>query len=502
MEEFDQVLSILKESQDFIKIKTNIDINKSLHFKDMLIIADLFNIKTNENSTYEDIIHSFFITKELNYISLFSEKLYDENKSKLNSDNFLTILYDCFNSKINQLNKDYPLMIYELITLYKKFNLNNLHSHEIKFLKYISREKLFKSLDKINKPFTLSYQIINYACCKNLNLPIFFSDFAKKIFKFCEFSILRNKTYTDNYEAFSLAAVILSLRYFYGLNDLPYLTDLRKFDFSTNRIFEEKKFQKILDLFEDISIKDKIYKYYKELPSILEIIEILILRIKKEEKNICLWEADDFKKFSAGEYKEKFVNYINLSFYPKFENNSCVRNINELEKRINKQIYKTLSFKDDCESNNRKISNLSVNQNEFKTNLDSVKINFSENFIKKIKEKNLKNYENLKEENNLNEKNNNKLNLFNNFLKEEFEYYEMISKKNKNNKNKNMKINIPLPCDTVVRFNKKAFKFEGMVPPTSELMIYYLFSRLYKIEVQVLRKCMKVLEKVIDENFK
>jgi len=557
IEEHDQVLTMLSKAHEYIKQKTGILIDETVSFKNMLILAELFGIKINENATYEDIIHSFFITKELNYRNLYSEKTYDENKSNLTSDNFLILLYECFNHKINSFNKDFPIMIYELISLYKKFYLN-LHSQETKFLKYLSKEKLFKSLEKIKLPSCLYYNTIDYISTKLLKMPDHFKDFSIKIFKICENAILKHITHIYNHEAFSISIVILSLRYFYGLNDLPYLFDIKKSlsnGLIKSNIFENQKLQEIFSLFDEISSKDKIFKYYNEMPSILEIIDNLFFLIKKEENNTCLWDGIDFKKYLDSEYLYKCIYYNNHNLFPKLDNSSCIKNINELEKKINSKLDFSLNRKDSIHSKNeRKVSlifrkqsiendldmytfenekeskiNKKISEDvDFKLNSSSfekkVSVKFSEKFKNKINLKKNKIYDDnsysnsypLKEKSKfkdeeLNSKNyqlfypfeykyenkNNK-NTLNKFLKEECDFYQMISKKNKKKK----KIAIPLPCDTLVRFNKKAFKFEGIIPPTTELMVYYLFSRYFKIEVQVLRKCIKLLEKAIDEKFK
>jgi len=537
IEEHDQVLTSLKKSQDYIKNKTGIIIDETVSFKNMLILSDLFGIKVNENSTYEDIIHSFFIAKELNYRNLYSENTYDENKSNLNADNFLLLIFECFNNKINIFNKDYPIMICEIISIYKKYYLGNLHLQELKFLKYLSKEKLYKSFEKIKIPNTIYLNIIEYISLKLLKMPSLFKNFSINIFKICEIAIFKNLTHIYNYEAFSISIIVLSLRYIYGLNDLPYLSDIKKAYLNgimNNSIFGDKLFQETFLMVEEISIKDKIFKIYKEMPSILEVVENLINLIKIQENNSSLWEGMDFKKHLLNEVKEKYLYYNNNCLFPKLEKISCVRNINELDKKINSKlnineginidtkimdkkerklslVYRKQSIDMNCdfysiekynEINSEEIKNKKFNDNNYLENTNDSKKNifnvkFSKKFQSKLNKKTIIAYRRNENIDNKESISIRKENL-NKFLKEEFDFYKMIIKKNK----KDRKIAIPLPCDTIIRYNKKAFKFDGIIPPTTELMIYYLFSKQFKIEVQVIRKCIKILEKVIEEKIK
>ena len=72
-----------------------------------------------------------------------------------------------------------------------------------------------------------------------------------------------------------------------------------------------------------------------------------------------------------------------------------------------------------------------------------------------------------------------------------------------NLKKKKMKsCEVPFPCDTYLRFNKKAMKFDGMTPPLSELIIMYYFSKYFKVEYKVLKKCCKIIEGAVENQFK
>lgn len=549
VEEHDQVLANLREAKDYIKLNTGINIDETLTFKNLMILADLFGIRIPESATYEDYIHAFFIKKELNYISLYSEKLFDENKSNLTSDSFLNIFYECFNSNKNAFNQNNPFMIYEITNLYKKFLMNNLHAQEIKFLKYLSKEKVYKGFlqSKISCNKSSITNIIKYISHRILKIPDFFSDFAIRIFNICEIAIEKHINHIYNFEVFAISTVILTLRYFYGLNDLQYFYDFKhsiKNGSLPKKIIEDLKLEKIYNLYDEISKSNKTYLLYNNLPSSLEVINNLIKQIICDERKSSLWDSLDFKRILTSDYKEKFISYNNTCLFHMFENISCLKNMNELENKITYCTQKIKRNNNNIDNNSKitpnnvgKINNLSVlnskiihfNQNDTSNNpLSSLngktnnlkkinnnyKINasvkLSVNFRNKVSKKfSLNSYTNKEfntspiGSNEIKDKIYIQNSNYNNpkitkFLKEELDFYKRLLKKNKINKN----IIIPLPCDTIIKFNKKAFKFSGVTPPTSELIIFYLFSKLFQTEVQVLRKATKILELYLDNKFK
>ena len=63
------------------------------------------------------------------------------------------------------------------------------------------------------------------------------------------------------------------------------------------------------------------------------------------------------------------------------------------------------------------------------------------------------------------------------------------------------KLEVPLPCDNIIKFNRQAYKFGGITPPESELIVYYFFTKYYKIDYKVFRKCNKFIEKFVNEKF-
>ncbi len=87
-------------------------------------------------------------------------------------------------------------------------------------------------------------------------------------------------------------------------------------------------------------------------------------------------------------------------------------------------------------------------------------------------------------------------NDFHSFIQEELEFYNNLNKKNKKS------AVVPFPCDTYVRYHKQAFKFEKVTPPLSELVTLYFFSKLFKVEFKILKKCYKNIEKVVEDKLK
>lgn len=509
VEEYDQVLSNLKKSSDYIKQKTGIVINENLTFKNLLNLADLFNVKFNDDSSYEEIIHNFFTTKELNYISLYSEKTFDEDKSNFNSDNILLILYECFNSKINWFNKEYPITIYDFIGIFKSFNLKELQIQELKYLKYNCRENIFNYLQENKHKINItknSYMDIIKNISYKLNLPEIFLVFTENLLKIFFEEILNQKNLKDiTYEASAIALVIFAIKYFYGLNDLPYLLDIKKsyeskdleFLNDEKEILIEKKLNKFLKIFDKFSTKDKLFKHFEKFPSKLELLENLVSLIIKENQDIFIWHSEEYKKLMTNDYKQKYLNFINKNLFPKLENNSFLRNINELENKIGKFFTEENSF---TNKNINKNLNLNLNEpNDIKETKGKTNFNFSANFNKKIKKYTKSNINKVNELNkNHNNKDTENSNIkINKFLKEEIEYYKMLDKKHSNKSN----ISIPLPCDTLLKYNKMAFKFESVKPPIFEMMIYYLFSKFFNVEVITLRKINKNFDKFV-ENMK
>jgi hypothetical protein len=212
------------------------------------------------------------------------------------------------------------------------------------------------------------------------------------------------------------------------------------------------------------------------MPTLLKLINNLKNKFLEKEKEMIVWEKEDLKKSRSVEYKEKYINYIDKFYMNQVtENNFTDKNIINLENKIKNSIptgYKCkASIECDCECRCR-------------CNSINLKVKFSDKYLKK-RDRLCKSEGKNKE--------------MKTFIKEEIEFYKKLEKKDNNKK-----LEIPLPCDTYVRFDKKGMKFNGIKPPLSESILMLYFSKLFKVEYEVLKKCFKNIEKAIEniEKFK
>jgi hypothetical protein len=268
--------------------------------------------------------------------------------------------------------------------------------------------------------------------------------------------------HTYSLENFLLGIVIYLLKIIYGLNDLPYIITLLQ---------NEKKLQiknktssicydEIFRVFQEKAEKDKLFEFYKNLPSLPNLIQNLKNFHKNDENSKYLWDLADFKRSHTYDYKEKYINFSE-NYLSSIENTFTTNNIYSLEKKIN------LSF------NNY----INYTPNNYKVN-----VKFSNSIMNKRE----------KEEHKIEKKEND----FHSFIQEELEFYNSLNKKNKKS------AVVPFPCDTYVRYNKQAFKFENVTPPLSELVTLYFFSKFFKVEFKTLKKCYKNIEKIMEDKLK
>jgi hypothetical protein len=470
IEEYDQVVASLMMDENLFE-KEGIELNSNISFKSLLKIASILKINVEDNSTFEQVIHQIFVFRNLNLLSLYKEQTFDESKSTLTSDNFLTLIYSIINLnnhtytqlKNSNPNFTFPILLYRDISeIFKNFSLNNLFNNEIKLLKYLNRERLLKLLDSRRKNGPMQIETLFFHICQNiLHLPNFFSKFCIQIFYLVEKQIQKIKNHVYNIENFSLGVIVYCLKLFYGLNDLPYLSLMSQNKENSNF---SNEFETTLELFDNIARRDYLFPVFSLMPSLLKIVENLKNILKQEENVSNLWEHIDLKKPLSGNYKENFVIY-NLNYFSKVENNYTINHINLLEKEIKKM------------KTNEPYTR--VEQDKFQNEKCNLKINFSQKFLNKRKMKNPSGKEVRK------------------FLNEEIEFYNSL-----NNKKKLKSCEVPFPCDTYLRFIKKAMKFDGITPPLSELVIMYYFSKYFKVDYKVLKKCVKIVEGATEIKFK
>lgn len=483
IEEYDQVLQCINEmkevlinqadndetilkdfSSKFIDFLYSDSKLNNISFQDLIKVATLSNVSFLKKDSFEELIHNFFINKELNYASFYSENKFNEQKSKLNADNYLKLVFSIFNS-LN--NFDFLILEKDLINFYKYFNCFNLQDNELKYLKYINKENLLKLCQNVSLKETniiYSYNIV----CTMLNLPNTFTDFCSEIHLAVLNKINNNQNHIYHKDVFILSVIIYAFKLFYGLNDLPYLVEVLK---SVN-VFECEILQQ---RFIEITNKDKIFKYFNELPSFLNLINTLKINLINEKEKYAPVHYREFKKNYSLNYKSKYVNYINNQLYPNKDNLSSIKSITEMEKLINSLVE------------NEKL-NISENLEKMHIDKDLLEHNISNDYDRNLKI-NLKKSEKFTKK--LNKDKNKK--ILNPFIKEEIDFYS------KSKISKNSVVEVPLPCDTYVQFTKKAFKFADVTPPVSELIIMYFFSDFFNIEYKLLKKTVKMIEKFIEE---
>jgi hypothetical protein len=183
--------------------------------------------------------------------------------------------------------------------------------------------------------------------------------------------------------------------------------------------------------------------------------------LNKDENGKYLWDLDDFKKSHSYDYKEKYINFSE-NYLSSIENTFTTNNIYSLEKKINHSFNNYINY----------------SPKNYKVN-----VKFSKSIMKR-KEKTESLIRDKTEDD------------FHSFIQEELEFYEKLNKKNKKS------AEVPFPCDTYVRFHKQAFKFEKVTPPLSELVTLYFFSKFFKVEYKILKKCYKNIEKIMEDKFK
>ena len=477
IEEYDQVIASLMMDENMFE-KEGVELGGNITFKNLLKIASILKINVEDNSTYEQVIHQIFVFRNLNLLSLYKEQTFDETKSNLTSDNFLTLIYSIINLnnhsytqlKNSNPNFTFPILLYRDISeIFKNFSLNNLFNNEIKLLKYLNKERLLKLLDSRRKNGATQIEMLFLHICQNiLNLPNFFSKLCIQIFYLAEKHIEKIKNHIYNIENFSLGVIIYCLKLFYGLNDLPYLSLMsqngEKFFIKEEDSKFSNEFQNSLELYDSIARKDKLFPLFSQMPSLIIVVHNLKNVLKQEENVNNLWEHIDLKKPLSNNYKENFVIY-NLNYFSKVENNYTINHINLLEKEI------------------KKIKNheIQITEEQYKLKYEkcNVKINYSQKFLNKKITKNPSGNEVRK------------------FLNEEIDFYKSL-----NNKKKFKSCEVPFPCDTYLRFIKKAMKFDGISPPLSELVVMYYFSKYFKVDYKVLKKCCKIIEGATEILFK
>ena len=439
--------NIRKKSKEF-----NLDLNSiksTISYIELIKICNILNLNLKVDFSFEELIHKIFINQSLNYQTTISFS-FDIQKTTLNSDYFLFLLYQSFNDclKIN-----FPLLNSDLLVKVRNFDyISQLSLNDLIFFKYSNYGKYIKlinQLDKNNSEFFIKKgnQILEYIILKLLKLTFEFLVFCKKILRKLKdkyISFLKNKYILEH---ICIGIIIYSLKIFYGINDLPYISLLIK----NKEMCKIKDLNEIFSIYEEKSKNDFLCLIYNNLPSLNHIIKNFSEIIEKEINNQVIYLKIDSKKNCNKEYKEKFCTIYSNEIFKNLNINYSERNINELKEKF-------------IPNKKEKIKNKKIN------------IKKSENFIlKKLKKK-----EKIKEE-------------ITPFLKEEINFYK------ENKKNNNEEFLITLPCDTIVKYKRHAMKFSNVEPRTTEILIFYLFSRYFKIDFTSLHSIVKFTEENLDK---
>ena len=453
-EEYEAVIKFIKEDEN-IKKKSkeyNLDLNSiksTISYIELIKICNILNLNLKVDFSFEELIHKIFINQSLNYQTTISFS-FDIQKTTLNSDYFLFLLYQSFNDclKIN-----FPLLNSDLLVKVRNFDyISQLSLNDLIFFKYSNYGKYIKLInqfDKNNSEFFIKKgnQILEYIILKLLKLTFEFLVFCKKILRKLKdkyISFLKNKYILEH---ICIGIIIYSLKIFYGINDLPYISLLIK----NKEMFKIKELNEIFSIYEEKSKNDFLCLIYNNLPSLNHIIKNFSEIIEKEINNQVIYLKIDSKKNCNKEYKEKFCKIYSNEIFKNLNINYSERNINELKEKF-------------IPKNKENIKNKKIN------------IKKSEKFIlKKIKKK-----EKIKEE-------------ITPFLKEEINFYK------ENKKNNNEEFLITLPCDTIVKYKRHAMKFSNVEPRTTEILIFYLFSRYFKIDFTSLHSIVKFTEENLEK---
>ena len=453
-EEYEAVIKFIKEDENIRKKSKeyNLDLNSiksTISYIELIKICNILNLNLKVDFSFEELIHKIFINQSLNYQTTISFS-FDIQKTTLNSDYFLFLLYQSFNDclKIN-----FPLLNSDLLVKVRNFDyISQLSLNDLIFFKYSNYGKYIKlinQLDKNNSEFFIKKgnQILEYIILKLLKLTFEFLVFCKKILRKLKdkyISFLKNKYILEH---ICIGIIIYSLKIFYGINDLPYISLLIK----NKEMCKIKDLNEIFSIYEEKSKNDFLCLIYNNLPSLNHIIKNFSEIIEKEINNQVIYLKIDSKKNCNKEYKEKFCTIYSNEIFKNLNINYSERNINELKEKF-------------IPNKKEKIKNKKIN------------IKKSENFIlKKLKKK-----EKIKEE-------------ITPFLKEEINFYK------ENKKNNNEEFLITLPCDTIVKYKRHAMKFSNVEPRTTEILIFYLFSRYFKIDFTSLHSIVKFTEENLDK---
>lgn len=458
IEEYDQVVNFIR-TDDVIREKcklSNFDLSKVTHtisYEQIIKICIMLNINLSQSdkNSFEDLIHKIFLSQSLNYQTTHSYS-FDSQRSTLTGDFYLSILYRSFNSL-----RKFPLVSYELENKFKSFDsIRSLSISDLKMFRYFNYEKYIKLINQIDKnDFFLFHRaelILKYIIIDILNCKQEFFDMCVRILNKIKPRVIKFMGKIYAIEHICLGVFLFALKIFYGLNDLPYLSLFSALVKNNNFSFNNDLVNKFIDAYDKITKGDKLCDVYRNNRTQIDVVNRLNELSEKKEDNEILTVNVQLKKNFTNEFKEKYLKIYYECILRDVENSYSLKNINELHSKFMK--FKTKQAP-------------SLFQPTFK-------VKFSEKFLKKKQSRSTVN-------------NSNKINSF---FSEEIDFYNTLTD--------STEVEFPLPCDTYVRYQRHAHKFEGVDYKNGELVMMYFISKYFKVDFSSLKSLLKFTERVME----
>ena len=322
--------------------------------------------------------------------------------------------------------------------------------------RYFNYEKYIKLINQIDKnDFFLFHRaelILKYIIIDILNCKQEFFDMCVRILNKIKPRVIKFMGKIYAIEHICLGVFLFALKIFYGLNDLPYLSLFSALVKNNNFSFNNDLVNKFIDAYDKITKGDKLCDVYRNNRTQIDVVNRLNELSEKKEDNEILTVNVQLKKNFTNEFKEKYLKIYYECILRDVENSYSLKNINELHSKFMK--FKTKQAP-------------SLFQPTFK-------VKFSEKFLKKKQSRSTVN-------------NSNKINSF---FSEEIDFYNTLTD--------STEVEFPLPCDTYVRYQRHAHKFEGVDYKNGELIMMYFISRYFKVDFSSLKSLLKFTERVME----
>lgn len=454
------------EEYDELGQHLNLQNDETLSYNYLLNLTDKKGIKNIEkNYSYEELIHHLFISKQLNYKHLYKE--ITKTEQNFSPDIILAMIQVILAS----VEKAQIILFKNIVSFYKNIDYltnSNLryNKNEIKLLKFLNKDKLLRNMETMQSDYGIQMdyvKFLGYTCKNILGLPDFFYVSCLNVYNECKDTIDKSCSHLHTKECFGFGVIVYCLKLFYGLNDLTYLLTLKKRNKSN---FPSE----INDLMTKFGEKDELYKYFEEMPSF----DVLLNRLKdltnEESQSKTPWDGIDFKEPFSIEKQELYLDLITKGLIE--HNSSQSYNNNKMFDNF-RMIYK---------QKNEMVMNLDLKKNSNEDVKVSYSMKFKEKFDRKSKS---------------NQKLENSREKLNSFLQDELKFYQKLERKSTKSPGKIQRVNIPLPCDDIVLYKKQSFKFEGIIPSISELIIGYYFKVFFIVDYNILKKCVKIITKTM-----